>query len=197
MSKAAKRTDAQIVSDPGDYGDRFVEFIRSIAAVTECDTEATPLTLTSGTGERVVFDIDCDGDRYILLKMPRIERKPLPLSPREREIVRMVAQGYQNKIIAAVLNISSWTVCTHLRRIFAKLGVSSRAAMVARLAEYSGVPHPKGADDVGAADGTRSLPNPSNSEPEERSDCHAPCQSRLEPKSQADGRDDGRRRLAV
>jgi DNA-binding NarL/FixJ family response regulator len=46
----------------------------------------------------------------------------------------MVAQGRPNKVIAAVLNISSWTVCTHLRRIFAKLGVSSRAAMVAKVA---------------------------------------------------------------
>jgi hypothetical protein len=44
----------------------------------------------------------------------------------------MVAIGHPNKAIAAVLEISSWTVCTHLRRIFAKLGVSSRAAMVAR-----------------------------------------------------------------
>ena len=45
----------------------------------------------------------------------------------------MVAQGYPNKTIAAVLEISSWTVSTHLRRVFAKLGVRSRAAMVARL----------------------------------------------------------------
>ena len=54
----------------------------------------------------------------------------------------MVAQGHPNKIIAGVLNISSWTVCTHLRRVFAKLGVTSRAAMVARLHELapSGLP---------------------------------------------------------
>jgi DNA-binding CsgD family transcriptional regulator len=58
---------------------------------------------------------------------------PVRLSPREQEIVRMVAKGHPNKIIADVLNISSWTVCTHLRRIFAKLGVGSRAAMVAQL----------------------------------------------------------------
>ena len=57
-----------------------------------------------------------------------MERCALSLSPREREIVRMVALGRQNKVIASVLNISSWTVCTHLRRIFAKLGVTSRAA---------------------------------------------------------------------
>jgi len=47
----------------------------------------------------------------------------------------MAAEGHPNKIIADVLNISPWTVCTYLRRIFAKLGVTSRAAMVARTLE--------------------------------------------------------------
>jgi Bacterial regulatory proteins, luxR family len=37
-----------------------------------------------------------------------------------------------------VLSISTRTVCTHVRRIFAKLGVASRAAMVARLLENVG-----------------------------------------------------------
>jgi len=49
--------------------------------------------------------------------------------------VRLVAEGLPNKCISAILEISSWTVATHLRRIFAKLGVGSRAAMVARLLE--------------------------------------------------------------
>jgi DNA-binding CsgD family transcriptional regulator len=57
------------------------------------------------------------------------------LSPREREIAGMVARGYTNKMIASVLDISLWTVSTHLRRIFAKLGVSTRAAMVALVME--------------------------------------------------------------
>jgi len=47
----------------------------------------------------------------------------------------MVAKGYPNKTIAAVLEISSWTVGTHLRHVFAKLHVSSRAAMVAKMIE--------------------------------------------------------------
>jgi DNA-binding NarL/FixJ family response regulator len=51
---------------------------------------------------------------------------------RECEIVRLVAKGHCNKTIALVLDISAWTVATHLRRIFAKLEVSSRAEMVAR-----------------------------------------------------------------
>lgn len=62
------------------------------------------------------------------------------LSPRELEIVRLVAKGEVNKTIAAVLEISPWTVATHLRRIYAKLGVTSRAAMVARIFELSASP---------------------------------------------------------
>jgi DNA-binding CsgD family transcriptional regulator len=55
------------------------------------------------------------------------------LTPREQEIARMVGDGFTNKAIASVLEISSWTVSTHLRRIFGKLDVGTRAAMVSRL----------------------------------------------------------------
>jgi DNA-binding CsgD family transcriptional regulator len=57
------------------------------------------------------------------------------LSPREQEIARMIAKGYPNKIIAAELDISPWTVGTHIRRIFSKVGTGSRAEMVAKLME--------------------------------------------------------------
>nr|WP_246481185.1 helix-turn-helix transcriptional regulator [Amycolatopsis umgeniensis] len=55
------------------------------------------------------------------------------LSPREHEVARMVGRGYTNKQIAGVLEISLNTVSAHMRRIFTKLGVGSRAAMVAAL----------------------------------------------------------------
>lgn len=90
------------------------------------------------TSEQVLLDIDLDGGRYVLIRMPGAQRKTVALSPREIEIVRLVAGGHPNKVIAAVLDISCWTVCTHLRRIFSKFGVSSRAAMVARSAEFVG-----------------------------------------------------------
>lgn len=85
------------------------------------------------SAEEVLIDREIDGNRYLLLRMSPPNGKRIQLSPREQEIVRMVAKGHPNKVIADVLNISSWTVCTHLRRIFAKLGVGSRAAMVAQL----------------------------------------------------------------
>lgn len=55
---------------------------------------------------------------------------PSLLTSRELQIATLVAQGLQNKQVAKKLHISEWTVSTHLRRIFAKLHVDSRAAMV-------------------------------------------------------------------
>jgi DNA-binding CsgD family transcriptional regulator len=60
------------------------------------------------------------------------------LSPRELQIARMVAGGATNHAMARSLDISPWTVSTHVRRIFAKLGVGTRAEMVAQL---FGTPH--------------------------------------------------------
>jgi DNA-binding CsgD family transcriptional regulator len=92
----------------------------------------------SSYSEEILIDLDLDGVRYLLVRLPKADRTRVRLSPREQEIVRMVAQGHPNKVIADVLSISAWTVCTHVRRIFAKLGVGSRAAMVARLLENVG-----------------------------------------------------------
>lgn len=48
------------------------------------------------------------------------------LSPREREVLNIVAEGRTDRDIAARLFISERTVHVHVRRILAKLGVSSR-----------------------------------------------------------------------
>jgi DNA-binding CsgD family transcriptional regulator len=86
---------------------------------------------TEGAEEDLLLDVEVDGVRCVLVREPA--RESVALSPREHEIARLVAEGHPNKIIAAELEISAWTVGTHLRRIFAKLGVGSRAAMVARM----------------------------------------------------------------
>lgn len=82
---------------------------------------------------RVLMDVESNGIRCVLVRMAA-PQMPL-LSPREQEIARMIARGLPNKTIAAVLEISSWTVGTYLRRMFAKLHVTSRAALVAKLAQ--------------------------------------------------------------
>jgi len=80
----------------------------------------------------IVLDLTVRGIRCLLIRSD-VQPRVAILSPREREIARMVAKGQTNKSIAHVLNISPWTVSTHLRRIFAKLSVTTRAAMVAQL----------------------------------------------------------------
>jgi DNA-binding CsgD family transcriptional regulator len=116
---------------------RIAQLVRLLIELVaeERTPEATPQQEIGG--QEIILDTNVDGARYLLVRLPQSGRAQIRLSPREQEIVRMVAQGHPNKVIADVLNISSWTVCTHLRRIFAKLGVGSRAAMVAHVLEIS------------------------------------------------------------
>jgi DNA-binding NarL/FixJ family response regulator len=53
------------------------------------------------------------------------------LSDREQEVLSLIAKGASNREAAAALLISEATVKTHLLHIYAKLGVSDRAAAVA------------------------------------------------------------------
>ena len=64
------------------------------------------------------------------------------LTPRELEVVRLVAAGQSNRAIAAQLGISQKTVARHLSNIFVKLGLSSRAAAIAFAYEHRLVPAP-------------------------------------------------------
>lgn len=51
---------------------------------------------------------------------------PSPLSPREEEVLREIAQGASNKEIARRLDIAETTVKIHVQHILRKLGLSSR-----------------------------------------------------------------------
>jgi len=55
-----------------------------------------------------------------------------PLTERELEVLRLIAQGHSNQQIAEALIVSLGTVKKHLNNIFGKLGVTSRTQAVAR-----------------------------------------------------------------
>lgn len=61
------------------------------------------------------------------------ERQIEPLTPRELEIVQLLAEGYDNRTIALRLHLSEKTIGNRLSEIFQKLGVANRtqAALVA------------------------------------------------------------------
>ena len=61
-----------------------------------------------------------------------------PLSQRELDVAELLLQGKSNKQIALALGISDHTVEFHLRNIYAKLGVSSRAEAILYLGKSTG-----------------------------------------------------------
>lgn len=122
-------------SGPASTAEPFTD---DIGDILRCLVKNLRKTICQGgdgeaiSGEQVLLDVEIDDVRLIAVR--RGPPSPISLlSPREREIARMVALGYPNKTIASVLDISSWTVASHLRRVFMKLQVSSRAAMITRL----------------------------------------------------------------
>jgi ATP/maltotriose-dependent transcriptional regulator MalT len=64
------------------------------------------------------------------------ERRSVPLTDRECEVLRLVATGRTNREIAADLFVSEHTVGRHLQNIFKKIDVSSRAAATAYAYEH-------------------------------------------------------------
>jgi len=90
-----------------------------------CDTVAAV-----ARGEtRLAPDVQAELVRQI--QMRGVGDRPA-LSPREREVLVMIADGLSAPDVAARLHVSPATVKTHLQSLYEKLGVSDRAAAVAR-----------------------------------------------------------------
>lgn len=61
---------------------------------------------------------------------------PIRLTPREREVLALLCQGFPNKLIQRRLRISAGTVKTHVGRILRELGVDSRLQAVVAAREW-------------------------------------------------------------
>ena len=85
---------------------------------------------------RIVGSVTLGKRRYaICSNQPNTHVAPADvLTARELQIAVLIAQGFDRKAIGRRLGISSFTVSTHLTRVYAKLAVSSRTALAARIA---------------------------------------------------------------
>jgi DNA-binding NarL/FixJ family response regulator len=98
-----------------------------LAVVELCSKEEVELTdrlkrLLSGVGYEL----------GTFLARRRGELGPSPLTARQLQILQMAGRGFSGREIAEQLLISRATVKTHFEHIYANLGVSDRAAAVAR-----------------------------------------------------------------
>jgi len=85
--------------------------------------------LAASTADAYVLLIPATRDEHLLVE---------PLTPRETQVLELIADGLSNKAIATVLDISGETVKFHLASIFGKLGASNRTDAV-RLALKHGL----------------------------------------------------------
>lgn len=75
---------------------------------------------------------DYEPSPIAVLSTPSSDALPEPLSQREIEVLRLMAEGRSNQEIAGHLIIAISTVKSHVNNIFSKLGVASRTQAVAR-----------------------------------------------------------------
>ena len=129
-----KRTNVESIHKDNNSNREIEELIQRIVQQVENTSESRVSHPANEQVDKVVFEIEIENIHYKLLRS-QLRINYCSLSPREQEIARLVVKGLPNKVIANVLGISIWTVSTHLRRIFAKLDVTRRAAMVARVLE--------------------------------------------------------------
>lgn len=88
---------------------------------------AAPVSrIQTAEGTMVVHAV---GETLVLQEYAR----ELPLTPREREVLELVAEGMTNAEVGRALWVAPGTVRRHLENAFAKLGVHTRTAAVARL----------------------------------------------------------------
>ncbi len=69
--------------------------------------------------------------RFLLKRFQApVEPKENPLSKREQEVLKWIAKGYSYDEIASIMNVSANTIRTHIRHVYKKLEVNSRAEAV-------------------------------------------------------------------
>lgn len=135
-----------------------IDGVETIRRIRRYDPDARVVVLTMYEGDEAIFRaLDAGAAAYVLkdviaedlirvirevdsgeysapesITMRLEARKDFPvLTPRETEVVRLIAEGMRNKEIGFALNISEGTAKIHVKNILAKLKVHDRSAVVA------------------------------------------------------------------
>jgi pimeloyl-ACP methyl ester carboxylesterase/class 3 adenylate cyclase/DNA-binding CsgD family transcriptional regulator len=124
-------------ASPAGITVEIASWMAELAGSGEILVSSTVKDLIAGSGlsfeERGLFTLPGAADQWRLYALrgasfvePPARLVPSELTPREREIVGLVARGLTNRQIGEALVIAEGTAAMHVKRILAKLGFSSR-----------------------------------------------------------------------
>lgn len=140
---AGRKTPTRVVLLTAEINDNEVlEAIRlGVSAIVLKETASQTLLQTARAASRGEQTLDDRSVRraldHVLRREAGVAAAQRILTPRELDLVRMVATGLRNKQIAEALSISEGTVKIHLHSIYAKLGVSGRVELTLYAREHA------------------------------------------------------------
>lgn len=139
LSGAAILPGARLLAAADEY--QAMTQSRSYRRAREPEQAADELRRMGAAGR---LDVDAVSAVCTVVGMPRAIRPapgPAGLTPREVEVLRLVASGLSNRAIGAALRISSRTAEHHVQSVYGKIGLSTRAG-AALFAMEHGLYHP-------------------------------------------------------
>lgn len=98
------------------------------------DVDASRLAAAVRAVAEGLMVLDATAAESALRPPPPLAATVEPLTPREQEVLQLLAQGLSNKLIASRLGISDHTVKFHVNAILGKLGAQSRTEALAHAA---------------------------------------------------------------
>lgn len=147
IANAAARLRA--AADAGSESPRIARFVVDghalLAIAYSLSGDRTVEQQPASDDRPLVGQITCAGIRYLVYDVDTemaAKRNATPsavdvLTRRELQIALLIGDGKGDKEIAQLLGISGYTVREHIRRIFAKLNVGRRAAIVSHVLRQS------------------------------------------------------------
>lgn len=132
-AEAALLTDGRLVTLPGLRRDRWLTDDSPLAADLTCrPAQQVPRRFTWVSPQRRCHEVRTTVLTSGVLVTIREAAAPHRLSPREVEVLTLLARGLGNPEIGAALTLSPRTVATHVEHILVKLGCTTRVAAASK-----------------------------------------------------------------